>query len=277
MDIRIGNDICMQIQTDYLSHVSNYEIVDVKAELICSLHEHHKCCCDCESDFFRSTTYTLRGIGPVQYHTQPFNCVGKKRPHFERVMIKDLEIPMDYSDNTVKVYFKARRQHFCGTYSLVLHIMVKNSGYGIYNKKTYTFDFCDIFNLVKNDAESNTSDTTIDLPNSYQNKISCYIGSGKFSDVFTQDYEDFNHTNRISSKGTVHNPIFKLNTTGGSDGILIRAPFGYTPAIGMSDEQGATIYPQIQYVGTDNIYDYYIIPIIYDRIKILSVDLNYDK
>lgn len=65
MDIRIGNDICMQIHTDYLSDVSDYEIVDVKAELICSLHEHHKCCCDCESDFFRSTTYTLRGIGPV--------------------------------------------------------------------------------------------------------------------------------------------------------------------------------------------------------------------
>ena len=272
MDIRMGNDICMQIHTEYLSDVSNYKIVNARAELVCEHNypKHHHI-----PDFFRSTPYSLRDIGPVEYNTKPFNCGGKHHPHAERVIIQDLIV--DQEEDTIKVYFKARRQRVCGTYSLVLHIIVEKPGYSFFERKTYTFDFCNLFNLVCRDCDNVTTDTTIDIPSSYNSEHTARLGAGNLADIFTIDYDEFEGTDNISSNGTVYNPLFKVTSTGGYDGLVLRTTANYKPELLFSDEFGNLVYPQVVLAGTDYLYDYYFIPIVYNNLKVLSINLTYDK
>lgn len=277
MDIRIGNDINMRVHLNKLQQIPPArDIVSVKGELFREPFPKCKCRCACECgvpNILEPTCYTLHGYGCVLYNTLPSNqFVHAPHGHFGgRVRVVCLDIPKPYGKDVLDIYFKSRHQHFDGIYSLVVHITVKEPGYGKNSLHTYTIDFGHVFNLTY-DHDGLFGDIVIELPTSVEK--TCFIGAGKFDDIVNQDQTCWRHITSLHEEGTLERPIALINTTGGNDGLVVKCLEGYTPNIIMYDNTDALVISDPVYVTTDDGYDYYAIEAIDPLLSIVTITLD---
>jgi len=65
-------------------------------------------------------------------------------------------------ENRIETYFPAQDQRMCGTYKLVVVLVIYESGWGKNNLHTYTIDYGDVFTLVDS-GEGASGNVTIDV------------------------------------------------------------------------------------------------------------------
>ena len=174
--IRIGNDIRLQITLNRKDSYEPVNIKDVRVYLINgTIPEQQKEKC-CKNDYY------LHACGCPTYHILPSNngcdiyekwgryCV---KPMFQTLpsckpapMPKPIEcfdfvapqypdelkylcpVKLSSKDNEILAYFPAFDQRFCGVYKLVVVTSVFEPGWGRTNVRTFTTDYGNAFELV---------------------------------------------------------------------------------------------------------------------------------
>lgn len=175
LEIRIGNDIRLQIT---LNRKDNYEpvnIKDVRVYLInTELPKEQKCC---------KNDYYLHACGCPAYHVIPSNdrcdvyekcgryyvkpmfptlpsckqapmpkpreCFDFVAPQYPDDMKYLCPVKLSPKDNEILAYFPAFDQRLCGVYKLVVVTSVYEPGWGRTNVRTFTTDYGDVFKLVE--------------------------------------------------------------------------------------------------------------------------------
>ena len=259
MDIRIGNDIKMNLTLKGPNDFDKNNIKEVRCYLINTTLE-DGCCCDggCPIErrfprepfpqYYMPTPYTLHGCGKPMYHVPPCNskceyaCFGgpftdyhwwpgyngfgpnpckfqnccKHRPH-------PIDPALDFrylapsmiaeGENRIETYFPAQDQRMCGTYKLVVVLVIYESGWGKNNLHTYTIDYGDVFTLVDS-GEGASGNVTIDVDTNTlegYNIVSMelvsdqlYMQSGTSIRTNTEDYMGNRYAIRVTFENGLH-------------------------------------------------------------------------
>lgn len=173
MDIRIGNDIRMQITLLGDGEYTQSNIVKLDAKLInTSIEPKH---CHHFPKFYDPTPYTTHNSGVPTYHVHPHYGINEycqfhpefTEPHWwpnycgfgvcskpfcdhkcEHDMREIHLLPMIVDTNTIETVFEARHQKCPGQYVLIVKYTVYEPGYGPDNLHTYCADYGVVFNLV---------------------------------------------------------------------------------------------------------------------------------
>lgn len=109
-------------------------------------------------------------------------------------------------ENKIETYFPAQDQRMCGTYKLVVVLVIYESGWGKNNLHTYTIDYGDVFTLVDT-GEGASGNVTIDVDtntlegyNVVQMNLdsdAIYVQSGGAIRVNTEDYMGHRYAIRV--------------------------------------------------------------------------------
>lgn len=124
-------------------------------------HDDHRCCGGCDiihghrpmhksMDIFR-----IAGNHHCPHHHCEPHCCGRDCTYHAPCLILE-------GKNRVSCYFPAQDQTMCGTYKLVVVLVVYEPGWGKSNLHTYTIDYGTVFNLV-DDETGMSGDLTIDV------------------------------------------------------------------------------------------------------------------
>lgn len=164
MDIRIGNDICVQIPISEFGSISSDNIKEIRCAFINQKntwphdYEFHPA-------FHCSTQYTIRSCGYYSYNVHPHNmhihCMNND-PHCGSVVCRDkfflnrFESYCDVSNGYINAYFPAEFQRTLGPYECVFEIKVKEEGWDCDDIHTYTASYNNVFSLKNNGIQGRT-------------------------------------------------------------------------------------------------------------------------
>lgn len=161
MDIRIGNDVCVQIP---VSEFGDINVEDIKRMKCTFIKTRDICPCDDSSHpvFHHSTQYTVRSCGHPSYYAYPCNTRGyciNEDPHCGFVVC-DSKSSCSFTSRckiigeTINAYFPAEFQKCLGTYKCVFEIKVKEEGWDYDNLHTYSTSYEDIFTFKKTGVQT---------------------------------------------------------------------------------------------------------------------------
>lgn len=171
MDIRIGNDIRMQITLLGDGEYTQSNIVKLDAKLVnVSLKPGH---CHHFPKFYDPTPYTTHNSGVPTYHVHPHYRIDEycqfhpefTEPHWwpnycgfgvcsKKFCCHDSDILEQHlfckiiDTNKIEAVFESRHQKFPGEYALIVKYTVYEPGYGPDNLHTYVADYGVVFNLT---------------------------------------------------------------------------------------------------------------------------------
>lgn len=164
MDIRIGNDICVQIPISEFGPIDPDNIKEVRCAFINQKntwpydYEFHPA-------FHCSTQYTIRSCGHYSYNVHPHNmhmhCMNND-PHCgsvvcnNRVLESRFDSYCNVSNNYVNAYFPAEFQKDLGSYKCVFEIKVAEEGWDCDDLHTYTTNYEHVFDLKNNGVQGRT-------------------------------------------------------------------------------------------------------------------------
>lgn len=189
MDIRIGNDIQMNIRLKGSDIFTSKNIVKIETRLLLPQQSSH---CHRFPKFYDPTPYTTHSSGVPVYHVHPHYEVGAychfhpefTEPHWwpnycgfgvcskqfccgcKCCDKKDnsilLHTEITNVNNIVKAVFEAYNQKLLGEYRLVVRYTVYEPGYGPDNLHTYTADYGVVFKLTQD--EGMQGDIILNIP-----------------------------------------------------------------------------------------------------------------
>lgn len=164
MDIRIGNDICVQVPVSEIEYVNAEDIKLAKCTFIkqecapvCKKHSH--------PIFHLSSQYTIRSCGKPSYYVNPHNQIGCNMndcPHCGFVVCGHDKHACSFvskciiQDGQINAYFPSEFQKCIGTYKCVFEVKTKEDSWDKYNIHTYSLSYDDVFDLAE-DGVQNTS------------------------------------------------------------------------------------------------------------------------
>lgn len=164
MDIRIGNDICVQIPVSEFGPIDPDDIREIRCTFINQQntwpHDYKF-----HPAFHCSTQYTIRSCGHYSYNVHPHNihmyCMDND-PHCGSVVCRDkffqnkLESYCNVSNGYINAYFPAEFQRTLGSYKCVFEVKVLEEGWDCDDIHTYTASYDHVFNLKKNGIQGRT-------------------------------------------------------------------------------------------------------------------------
>lgn len=166
MDVRIGNDIKVEVNLRALGKLKTETICYIKCELVntsVACYQSHtpnemilNHCCD--QDYY---------VFPCEKKRQC--CKGEavvKGWHARPTFVTKPDEELKFS-----IFYAGRNQRVLGSYRLVCQVVAYEKDWGDINLHSYLFDFGEIFNLVDS-STSASGPATITLPNGEVETIS---------------------------------------------------------------------------------------------------------
>lgn len=178
MDVRIGNDIRLDIT---LPNLSEYELTSIK-HIECYLINDRDCnCCHKTREpfpqFYTPSCHSIHRCGNYEYNVYPsydkaqyacsmpcyhdyrwwhqyngFGVCSKKfechKPKYYLAKCRILE-----EKGIIEAYFPAKDQISCGNYKLVVFVTMYDEGWGCKNLHDFTIDYGNVFKIVCNGGE----------------------------------------------------------------------------------------------------------------------------
>lgn len=155
MDIRIGNDVCIQIP---VSEFGDINVEDIKRMKCTFIKTRDVCPCGNNSHpvFHHSTQYTIRSCGHPSYYAYPCNTRGycmNEDPHCGFVVCDDdkhsciFKSRCKITGQFINAYFPAEFQKCLGTYKCIFEIKVAEDGWDYDNLHTYSTSYEELFTL----------------------------------------------------------------------------------------------------------------------------------
>ena len=171
MDIRIGNDVRIDVSLKNLGIQSTKDIVDVKCVLLKDRALQQSCtnkpfCCHGKYTIGRCGT-PVYNVYPhnttAQYfHTAPYCYVASCQHCYNKCSEIQIETNISENDSTIHMCYPADQQ-VCGEHSLVLTVTINQQNWKSNNTHTCTFDYGKIFRIVE-DAFGKCGTILINLP-----------------------------------------------------------------------------------------------------------------
>lgn len=151
MDIRIGNDICLNVHVDNLDSYSDSEVASINCMLIrigeCSSGE---VCEKSFPQFCHPSHYSTHSCGIPCYNAVPSNVTAHYIHEFHNECVEyRLSGTPDVNHNRIKVMFKGKEQKHTGVFKLILNIVLKEEDWGETGEHEYTIDYGYVFTLTQ--------------------------------------------------------------------------------------------------------------------------------